>query len=171
MAFPIENFLTPNLTNMLVTLVIPFLIIFAVLLFALRKTGVLGSNNAIYVVISLGITFMIYVLNPGNVFQFLVSYLFQIGVAGAIIALMGVVIFIFFGMIRWGSSAGEKLKSDEQKFKNLEKEEEKLMKKFHKEGVLGVGGTSLQERRVVLERLKDLQEKKKYLALKMRRLA
>ena len=169
MAFPIENFLSPNLTNMLITFVIPFLIIFTVLLFALKKTRVLGDNPFIYVLISLGLTIMIYAIKP-NVFNFLASYLFQIGVAGSIIALGGVIIFIFFGIVRRGYSIGEKLKSDEQKMKALEKEEEKLLRKFHKEGVLGVGGTTLGERRLMLDRLKEVEERKKFLLLKMRRL-
>ncbi|MEM7827572.1 MAG: hypothetical protein QXD72_02575, partial [Candidatus Aenigmatarchaeota archaeon] len=68
MAFPIENFLSPNLTNMLITFVIPFLIIFTVLLAALKRTRILGDNLFIYVIISLGLTTMIYAINPNNIF-------------------------------------------------------------------------------------------------------
>lgn len=168
MVFPIENFLSPNLTNMLVTLVIPFLIIFTVLLFALKRTRVFGDSGLVYVVISLGLTIMIYAVNPGNVFQFLASYLFQIGVAGAIIALGGVIILLFFGLIRWGEKTAKMLGGDQQKLKDLMKQEEKLMKKFHSGGLFGVSTS----RRVELQQELDRLEKdKRYLLAKMRRYA
>ena len=164
MAFPIENFLSPNLTNMLITLVIPFLIIFGLLLFALRRTRVLGNNPFIYVLISLGLTIMIYAIKP-DVFNFLASYLFQIGIAGSIIALGGVVIFLFFGVIRWGAGTARKLGGDEQKLKDMMKEEEKLMKRFHSGGLFG---SSVAKRMEVQHQLDRLEKEKRYLLAKMR---
>ena len=166
MAFPIENFLSPNLTNLLVTLVIPFLIIFAVLLFALKRTKVFGDGNLVYVVLSLGLTIMIYAVNPGNVFQFLASYLFQIGVAGTIIALGGVIILLFFGLIRWGEKAAKSLGGDQQKLKDLMKHEEKLMKKFHSGGLFGVSTSSRIE---IQQELDRIEKDKRYLLAKMKR--
>lgn len=165
MAFPIENLLSPNLTNMLITLVIPFLIIFAVLLFALKKTRVLGDNSLVYVVISLGLTIMIYAINPGNVFQFLASYLFQIGVAGTIIALGGVVVFLFLGLIRKSASIAESLKSSEQKLTDLRKNEEKLLKQIHG-GI--IFGTSTGAKMEKLKQLKDTEDEIKRLELYLR---
>ena len=55
MAFPIENFLSPNLTNMLVTFVIPFLIFFTILLVVLRKTKIFGDGRFVYVLIALSL--------------------------------------------------------------------------------------------------------------------
>ncbi|MBI1978647.1 MAG: hypothetical protein HYS62_01135 [Candidatus Aenigmarchaeota archaeon] len=170
MAFPIENLLSPNLTNMLITLVIPFLIIFTVLLFALKKTGILGSNAFVYVLISLGLTIMIYAVQP-SVFQFLASYLFQIGIAGAVIALGGVIILFFIGIIKWGHNTAVKVgTNDEQKLKNLAKEEEKLLKQFHSGGVFGLGGQSIGKRAEIAKRLKDIEDERKYIYLKNRRL-
>lgn len=163
MAFPIENLLSPNLTNMLITFVIPFLIIFAVLLFALRKTRILGNNNFIYLLISLGITIMIYALNPG-VFQFLTSYLYQIGVAGTILALTGIIIFIFFGIIRWGHKTGGKLgKTDEERLKDLAKEEAKLAQKFYSERNLG-------KRAMIANRIDDIRKEERMLMMKLKRI-
>lgn len=167
MAFPIENLLSPNMTNLLITLVIPFLIIFAVLLFSLKKTRVLGGSNSIYVLIALGLTIMIYALKP-ETFQFLASYLFQIGVAGAIIALVGVVIMIFFPLLRKGESIAKSLKSDEQKLKDLEKEEEKLLKQFHSGGLFG--SPDMSKRVEISKKLKTIEEERKYLYLKNKRL-
>ncbi len=165
MAFPIENLLSPNLTNMMITLVIPFLIIFTVLLFALKKTRVLGDSNSVYVIISLGLTVMIYAVNPGNVFQFLASYLFQIGVAGTIIALGGVVIFLFLALIRKSASIAESLKSGEQKLTDLRKNEERLLKQIHGGAIFGPStGTKMEK----LKQLKDTEDEIKRLELYLR---
>lgn len=170
MAFTIDQFLSPNLTNMLVTLVVPFLIIFGVLLFALKRTGVFGSGSSIYVIISLGITFMIYAVNPGNVFQFLSAYLFQIGVIWAILALILVLVLVSITFFRGAKNISGAFKSDAQKFKDLEKEEEKLLKKYTSQGILGVGGTNTGQRLQIQQKLEDLQRQKKYLLAKMKKL-
>lgn len=167
MAFPIENLLSPNLTNILITLVIPFLIIFAVLLFALKKTRILGSSAGIYVLISLGLTIMIYALKP-ETFQFLASYLFQIGVAGAIITLVGVVIMIFFPLLIKSESIAKSFASDEQKLKDLMKNEEKLMKKFHSGGLFG---PSTGQRMHIQNQLDRIEKDKRFLLARLKRRA
>ncbi len=169
MAFPIENFLSPNLTNQLITFVIPFLIIFGILLFALKRTHLLGYGNFIYILISLGITFMIYAINPNNVFQFLASYIFQAGVAGTVIALGGAIALIFIGIIRWGHETSKNLASPEQKLKALEKDETKLIKRYHSSGLTGPG---LGERIKIKEQLDKLRKERsdleRYLQAKKR---
>ncbi len=170
MAFPIENLLSPNLTNMLITFVIPFLIFFAILLFVLKRTKIFGEGSFIYVLISLGLTVMIYAINPGNVFQFLASYLFQIGVAGSIIAFVGVIILLFFGVIRWGAKTAESLgKTDPQKLQDLEKNERKLMEKYYSRGLLG--GPNVAQRMKIQEEIDRLEKDKRFLLAKMRRMS
>lgn len=170
MAFPIENFLSPNLTNMLITLVIPFLIIFGLLLFALRRTRVLGDNRFIYVLISLGLTIMIYAIKP-NVFQFLASYLFQLGVAGSIIAIGGAALLILLGIIKWGYKTSKALGGDEQRIKDVREEMGKISKKFASRGFLGVGGSDVGQREQIIRRLKDLEQEERMLLARRRRTA
>ncbi|MEM5805819.1 MAG: hypothetical protein QW818_01510 [Candidatus Aenigmatarchaeota archaeon] len=154
MAFPIENFLSPNLTNMLITFVIPFLIIFTVLLAALKRTRILGDNIFIYVIISLGLTTMIYAINPNNIFGFLTSYLFQIGVIGSIIALIGIIAVFFFTIIRKGVETASK--AGGMKLESILKEERRLEQRIMKEG-------DLNRRLQLLQQLEDLQRKERAL--------
>lgn len=168
MAFPIQNLLSENMSNMLITLVIPFLIIFGVLLFALKKTKILGDSNFIYILISLGLTVMIYAVRP-DVFNFLAFYLVQIGVAGAIIALGGVTIMIFFSLIRGGKNIADKLKGDEQHLKDLRKEREKLMEKYNSRGFFGIGGAGVGKREEILRRMEQFEREERLLMAKMRK--
>lgn len=167
MAFPIENLLSPNLTNMLITFVIPFLIFFAILLFVFRRTGIFGQNIFIYVLISLGLTVMIYAVNPGGVFQFLASYLFQIGVMGSVIAMLMVIFLILWTFVRGGIKLAETLKGTEQQLKDIRKEEEKLMKKFYSGGIFS---PSTAERMQLQNQLDAIERRKKFLLAKVKRL-
>lgn len=163
MAIPIETFLPQQFTNYLVTLIIPFLIFFTILLFVLKRTKVFGSGNLVYVIISLGLTVMIYAIKP-DVFGFLASYLFQIGIAGSIIVLGGIFIMVFFALIRKGESIAKSLKSNEQRLQDLRKDEEKLLKQIHG-SVFPIGtGKRMQK----LKELKDVEEEVKRLELYLR---
>ncbi len=167
MAFPIENFLSFNMTNILITFVIPFLIFFTVLLVTLKRTKVFGSNNFVYILLAGGLTVMIYALKPAT-FQFLASYLFQIGVAGAIISLGGLTLIIFFTIIKRGYTIAEKIgKSDAQKVEDLKKQEEKLMKKFYEGGLFG---PNTAKRMQIQKELDQIKEQEKYYLAKLRRL-
>lgn len=166
MAFTIENFISADLAEILVTAVIPFLIIFAVLLFALKKTRVLGDKNSIYVLLSAGFTIMIYAVRP-ETFAFLASYLVQLGVAGAVISLLGVFIFIVFALLRRGEKIAGMFKSEEDKLKSLEKEEIKLRTRYQARGLFGA---NIAEREQISEKLRKVDEQKRFLLAKMRRL-
>ncbi len=164
MAFPIENLLSPNLTNMLVTFVIPFLIIFAVLSLVLSRTRIFGKS--ISLMISFGLTIMIYALRP-DTFAFLASYLFQIGVTGSIIAMV-MIFFVFSwffvkGSIRIARGIG----GDQQKLQELEKLEQKLQKKYYSGGIFK---SSTGERLSISKHLEEIEREKKFLLAKMKRL-
>ncbi len=167
MAFPIENLLSPNLTNMLITLVIPFLLIFTVLLFVLKRTNVFGPSAFVYVFISLGMTVMIYAVNPGGVFQFLASYLFQIGVMGSIIAFVMILFVFLWTFVKGGIKVAESLKGPQQQLKDLEKDEKKLMNKYYSHGLFGA---STAEREQIAQKLTGIERQKKFLLAKLRRL-
>ncbi len=166
MAFAIENFVSQELTQILVTAVIPFLIIFAVLLFALRQTRVLGSNNLIYIILSAGFTIMIYAVRP-ETFAFLASYLVQLSVAGAIIALLGVFIVIVFSLLRRGQNITDMFKSEADKLKALEKEEIKLRNRYQSRGFMS---PNIAEREEIAGKLEKIEHEKKFLLAKLRRL-
>ena len=166
MAVPnlIEQFTSPNFTNYLFSLIIPFLIFFTLLLVVIKRTKIFGDGNFIYVLLSLGLTIMIYIVNPGNVFQFLVSYLFQIGVAGAVIALSGVIFILFWNLIKRGVRIADKLgKTDQQRLNDLAKEEGKLAQKFYKERDLG-------KRSAVANRIEEIRKEQRMLLIKAKRL-
>ena len=152
MAFPIENFFTPNITNILITFVIPFLLFFTILFVVIKKTKIFGNSNIVYLIISLGLTIMIYAVNPGHVFQFLASYLLQISVAGIVISLVGIIAVFFFALIRTGvklaSTAGQ------MKLESVLKEERDLEKKIRKEH-------NVDKRIQMIEHLEELERKKR----------
>lgn len=158
MTFPIEKFLSPNLTNMLVTLVIPFLIFFTILLVVLKRTRIFGDSNFVYVLISLGLTIMIYAVNPGNVFQFLASYLFQIGVAGTVIALGGIIFILFWNLIKHGVNIAAK--AGTMNLESVIKEEKKLQQNIMKE-------RNTDKRINMVKRLEELERRER--ALRYRR--
>lgn len=168
MAFSIENFLSPNLTNMLISFVIPFLIFFAMLLFVLKRTHVFGDGNFIYVLISLGLTVMIYAANPGGIFQFLASYLLQIGVMGSVIGMLIVIFLFVWAFVRGGVRIAERIgKSEEQKLHDLKKTEEKLMKQFYSEGLFG---PNTAKRMQLQEELKRVKQQEDYYLARLKKL-
>lgn len=149
----IEQFTSPNFTNLLVTFIIPFFIFFTILFWVLLKTKIF--NRSISLIIALGLTIMIYVVNPGNVFQFLASYLFQIGVAGIIITLVGLIAIFFWNLIKGGTRIAGKIgKTEEQKLQDLMKEREKLLKRYYSGGIFQSTGKRM-------ELLKEMEEKEK----------
>lgn len=162
MAVPIENFLSPNVVNVLVTLVIPFLLIFAVLLFALKNTRIFGEKSGIYVLLSLGFTLMLYAVNPGNVFGLLVYYLLQAGIAGVVISLVGVTLIIFWALVRRGVGVAAVIgKSYTEKLRDLERREAWLRQRLYREGDF--------KKRLELDRELDrLQDEMRFVALKMK---
>ena len=164
MAFPIENFLSPNLTNMLITFVIPFLIIFAVLSLVLSRTRIFGKS--ISLLISFGLTIMIYAIKPAT-FAFLASYLFQIGVIGSIIAfVMFLFVFLWF-FVKGGIRIARVIGGDQQKLQELEKMEQKLQKKYYSGGIFG---SNVGQRLTISKELEQIEKEKKFLLAKMRRL-
>ncbi len=169
MAFPIENLLSPNLTNMLITFVIPFLIIFTVLLFAIKKTKVLGDNPFVYVLVSLGLTVMIYAINPGGIFQFLASYLFQIGVAGTVISLGGITVLFFWALIGKGANIAKSLQGNEQKLKSLTEERAKLLKKYYSGGVFVSTGKKMDLLKQLKQKDDEIKQLEDYLRVKYKR--
>jgi len=164
MTFPIENFLSPNLTNMLITFVIPFLIIFAVLSLVLSRTRIFGKS--ISLLISFGLTIMIYAIKPAT-FAFLASYLFQIGVIGSIIAfVMFLFVFLWF-FVKGGIRIARVIGGDQQKLQELEKMEQKLQKKYYSGGIFG---SNVGQRLTISKELEQIEKEKKFLLAKMRRL-
>lgn len=168
MAFEIVNPFAGDLTRILITFVVPFFIFFTVLLLGLKMSHVFGRNNFVYIVLALGLTIMLYSGKP-ETFQFLAAYLFQIGVAGSIIALGGVIVIIFFAIIRKGYSIAESMKGDEQKIKNLRKEEAKLMQKFSSQGILGIGRRSPADKVELANQLKTIENQIRWLEAKRNR--
>lgn len=165
MAFPIENLLSPNLTNMLITFVIPFLIIFALLSLVLSRTRILSKSLSL--LISFGLTVMIYALRP-DTFAFLASYLFQIGVIGSIVAMLMIFFVFLWFFVKGGIRIAKVMGGDQQKLKDLAREEEKLLKQFHSGGIFG--GPNMGKRAELAARLKDIENERKYLYLKNKRL-
>lgn len=170
MAFPLENLLTPNITNILISLVIPFLLIFTVLLFTISRTKVFGSGKFVYILIALGLTVLIYGVNPGGVFQLLSSYLLQLGIMGSAFALVMIFFIFFWAIIKTGTKIASSMQNDTQKLRELEKQELKLQKKYYSTGAFGIGGTSAQERMSISKQLESLEREKRFLLAKMKRL-
>lgn len=164
MAFPIENLLSPNLTNMLITFVIPFLIIFAVLSLVLSRTRIL--SKPVSLLISFGLTVMIYALRP-DTFAFLASYLFQIGVIGSIIAFLMILFVFLWFFVRGGIRIARVMGGDQQKLHELEKLEQKLQKKYYSGGVFGSG---VGQRLSIAKQMEEIEREKKFLLAKMKRL-
>ena len=164
MAFPIENFLSPNLTNMLITFIVPFLIIFAVLAVVLSRTRIFGKS--ISLLISFGLTVMIYALRP-DTFAFLASYLFQIGVMGSIIAFVMILFVFLWFFVRGGMRIARGIGGDQQKLKELEKMEQKLQKKYYSGGIFG---SNVGQRLTISKDLEQIEREKKFLLAKMKRL-
>lgn len=140
-------------TRLLITFVVPFVIFFAILLWVIKRTKIFGDSNFIYVLLAGGLTVMIYAYNPGNVFQFLSYYLFQIGVTGSIIALLAGTILVFFPIMRGISRMVE---SPAQKVSRVEKERAKLLKKFYRTW-------STQKRIALAEEVKHKERELDYL--------
>jgi len=164
MAFPIENFLSPNLTNMLITFVIPFLIIFAVLSLVLSRTRIFGKS--ISLLISFGLTIMIYAIKPAT-FAFLASYLFQIGVIGSITAFVMILFVFLWFFVKGGIRIARVIGGDQQKLQELEKMEQKLQKKYYSGGIFG---SNVGQRLTISKELEQIEKEKKFLLAKMRRL-
>lgn len=164
---PLETLLTPEMTRLLVTLIIPFMIFFTVLLFAFRKTHIFGNNSIAYVTIALGLTAMIYAVNPGNVFQFLVSYLFKIGVAGSVIALLGVVAVVFAAILKTGFKFAGNFKTEEEKLKDLKKQEEKLLQKYNSRGIFG--GSNVEQRMQIEREIESIDKQRRFIMAKLRK--
>ena len=164
MAFPIENFLSPNLTNMLITFVIPFLIIFGALSLVLSRTRIFGKS--ISLLISFGLTIMIYAVKPAT-FAFLASYLFQIGVIGSIIAFVMILFVFLWFFVKGGIRIARVIGGDQQKLQELEKMEQKLQKKYYSGGIFG---SNVGQRLTISKELEQIEKEKKFLLAKMRRL-
>jgi len=164
MAFPIENFLSPNMTNMLVTLVIPFLIFFTILFVVLSRTKLF--NRGVSFVIAIGLTIMIYALRP-DTFAFLASYLFQIGVIGSITAFLMIFFVFLWFFVKGGIRIAKVIGGDQQKLQELEKLEQKLQKKYYSGGVFG---SSVGQRLSISKELEGIEKEKKFLLAKMKRL-
>ena len=165
MTFPIENFLSPNLTNMLITFVIPFLIIFAVLSLVLSRTRIFGKS--ISLLISFGLTIMIYAIKPAT-FAFLASYLFQIGVIGSIIAFVMILFVFLWFFVKGGIRIARVIGGDQQKLKELEKMEQKLQKRYYSGGIFG---SNVGQRLSISKELERIEKEKKFLLAKMKRLS
>ncbi len=157
MADPISQVIfSESFTSLLVTLVIPFVLIFTILTIGFRMTRIFGSGNFIYILLGLGITILIYVYNPGNVFTFLVGYLTNIGISVSIIILLGAVVILSWRVIGWLFNIG---KSSEHKIKDLNKNAERLLKEFYRTRDVG-------KRMALSEQLKKTEEEIKFLYIK-----
>ncbi len=163
----LENFLTPEMSRLLTTNVLPFLIFFGVLAFAFRKTGIFGHNNLMYVFFSLALTAILKFVNPGGVFETLAGQLVKFGVAGAVISLLGVGALIFYTVIKTGVKFAENFKTDEQKLKDLDKSEKKLLDRYNSHGLFG--SPSVGERNQIDKMIEELTKQRRYLMAKMKR--
>lgn len=153
MVEPISQIIvSEEFTRLLFTFVIPFVIFFTILLWVIKRTKMFGDNNIVYIILAAGLTVLIYVFNPGNVFQFLVGYLFQIGVTSSIIALLAATILVFFPIMRGISKMVE---SPTQKIKRLEKERAKLLNKYYR-------SWNPQNRMALAEQIKHKEREEDY---------
>ncbi|MBI2542838.1 MAG: hypothetical protein HYW24_01505 [Candidatus Aenigmarchaeota archaeon] len=159
MAIPIETFLSPQMVQYLVTLIIPFVLLFSVLFVGLRMTRIFGDNNPIYLILSLGFVIMIYAVQP-DTFAFLAGYLFQIGVMNSILVLLGFIALVFWFLIRKSVSWAASLKGDEQKLEDLRKLESKLLLKLYNE-------RNMEKKIQVESKLTEVQREMKILSLKL----
>lgn len=168
MALELVNPFAGDLSSILITFIVPFFIFFTVLLIGLKMSGVFGSHNSIYVILALGLTIMIYGGKP-ETFQFLASYLVQMGITGSIVALGGIFIIIFFALIRRGYRVAQSIGlNDEQKLKELDKEEKRLLDKYKSSGFFGVGGSSSGERTSIRDKLKEIEFQRNLIRSKKR---
>ncbi len=161
MAVPIETFISDNMKQYLVTLIIPFLIFFTVFLFGLKMTRIFGNNNFAYLFLAAGFTILIYALQPAT-FAFLAVYLAQIGIATSIIIFAGLILMIFWAVIFRGARIVESFKGDEQKLHDLRRLESQLQEKFVRE-------RNLKKRYELNSKLNEIERDMQMLNIKLRR--
>lgn len=166
MVTPLENLLSGDLSNALITFIVPFFIFFTVLLIGFKMTGLFRGNNWVSVILALGFTIMLYAGKP-ETFQFLATYLLKIGVAGSSIALGGAIILILITLVKGGFRIAETFRSPEEKLKNLRKEREKLYKQYQSGGIFGI---STEKRAEILKQLEQKDREERMLLAKTKRL-
>lgn len=125
----ITQLTSQEFTNLLMTLVVPFVFFFAVIFWVLKLTKVFGSNNLLYVIIAASITLSLYVFNPSNIFGVFAQTLVKIGIAQVIIGTAFIVLFFVIKIfakaagLSWGGPKGRigQLRSDvEQLMRDFE---------------------------------------------------